>query len=73
MQELPITPKQLAELIKLARTEPGKQLLELLQKKKGQKLKSALDRQDYGEMKSLVEDFLRNPEVAQLLQQLGRQ
>lgn len=73
MQELPITPKQLAELIKLARTEPGKQLLELLQKEKGRKLKSALDRQDYGEARSLVEDFLRNPEVAQLLQQLGRQ
>ena len=72
MPELPITPKQMAELMKLAGTDAGKQLLSLLQREKGPELRQALNRQDYTKAKTIVREFMEEPEVRALLRQLGR-
>lgn len=72
MQELPITPRQMAELMKLAQTGPGKQLLNLLKREKGPELQRALSRSDYETAKAIVGDFMQRPDVKELLQQLGK-
>lgn len=71
MQELPITPKQMAEFMKLARTDAGKKILNLLQRDHGPALRSALDQKDYEAAKNIVKDFLDRPDVKALMQQLG--
>ena len=71
MQELPITPKQMAKLIKLAGTPQGKRLLELLQKSSGPALREALGREDYEGVRRIVSAFLSDPEAAALMRQLG--
>ena len=72
MQELPISPRQMAELMKLAQTEPGKRLLSLLQKEKGPELRQALSTRDYEEAKRILLAFTADEEVKTLLRQLGR-
>lgn len=71
MQQLPISPKQMAELMNLMRTAPGKQLMNMLQKEKGPELRKALDQQDFEAARRILGDFLENPQVKDLLRQLG--
>ena len=71
MPQLPISPKQMAELMNLMRTAPGKQLMNMLQKEKGPELRRALDQQDFEAAKRILGDFLENPQVKDLLRQLG--
>ena len=71
MQQLPISPKQMAELMNLMRTAPGKQLMNMLQKEKGPELRRALDQQDVEAARRILGDFLENPQVKDLLRQLG--
>lgn len=72
MQELPITPKQMAEFMKMAKTDAGKKILNLLQRDHGPALRAALDRKDYEKAKLIVQDFLERSDVKDLMQQLGR-
>ncbi len=72
MQELPITPKQMAEFMKMAKTDAGKKILNLLQRDHGPALRAALDCKDYEKAKLIVQDFLERPDVKDLMQQLGR-
>ena len=71
MQELPISPMQMAKLLKLAGTPQGKRLLELLQKSSGPALKAAIAREDYEAVRRIVSTFLSDPEAAELMRQLG--
>ena len=71
MQDLPISPKQMAELLRLARTDTGKQILSLLQKQIGPELKKSLDEKDYENAKLLTEEFIKDPKIKSLLSQLG--
>ena len=71
MQQLPISPKQMAELMKLIKTAPGKQLMDMLQREKGPELRKALDLQDFEAARRILGDFLENPQVKDLLKQLG--
>ena len=72
MPELPISPKQMAKLLKLAGTPQGKRLLTLLQQSSGPELRDALNREDYERARQIVGAFLLDPEAAELLRQLGK-
>ena len=72
MQDLPITPKQMAELLSLAKTQEGRKIMKLLQQQIGPELKNALDQKDYNHAKNLVEEFIKDPQVKSLLAKLGR-
>ena len=72
MQQLPISPKQMAELVKLMKTEPGRQLYSLLQKEKGPMLQKALDQNDFEAARRLMQDFMEDPRVKDLLARLGK-
>ena len=71
MQQLPISPKQMAELMKLIQTAPGKKLMNMLKREKGPELHRALDLQDFEAARRIIGDFLENPQVKELLKQLG--
>ena len=71
MPELPITPRQMTKLLKLAGTPQGKRLLSMLQNTSGPALREALNREDYQRAKEIVGAFLMDPEAAELLRQLG--
>ena len=72
MPDLPISNQQMAELMKIASTDTGKKLLNLLQAEKGPALRQALNRQDYSQAKKIITSFLQDPRAKDLLKQLGR-
>lgn len=70
MDKLPVTPKQMAELMKVASSPAGKQILYLLQKDHGPALEEALSRKDYQKAKAIAGSFLEREDVKVLLKQL---
>ena len=64
------------EAMRLAQTDTGKQLLQLLRQQNGQQLQTAMDQAaagDYESVKKTMSSLLQNEQVKQLLQQLGGQ
>lgn len=65
-----------AEIMRLAQTPAGRQLLTMLQKSGGQELRSAMEKAsggDYRDAQKAIQAFLSNPEAQALLEQLRRQ
>lgn len=70
--ELPVTPQQMQELMKLAGTEPGKKLLSMLQHQAGPELRRALSQKNYEKVKVIIKEFMKDPNVQKLLRELGQ-
>ena len=68
--ELPLDQNQMKELMKLAGTEPGRKLLSLLVRSSGPELRQALNRKDYDRAKVILGEFIKDPQVRELLKQL---
>ena len=65
-----------AEIMRLAQTPAGRQLLTMLRKCGGQELRSAMEKAsggDYRDAQKAIQAFLSNPEARALLEQLRRQ
>ncbi len=75
MPELPISPKEMAELMRFARSDAGRQLFAMLQKNNGAALHTAMNQAnagDYESLKRTVQDFLATPETKAMIEKLGR-
>ncbi len=67
-------PMDLTRLIQLAQSQPGRQLLALLQQTGGQSLQSALEQArsgNYSTAKETLSSLLDTPEAKKILQELG--
>ena len=66
----------LTEIMRLAQTPAGRQLLTMLQESGGQELQNAITKAsggDYRDAQKAVASFLSDPEARALLEQLRRQ
>ena len=62
------------EALRLAQSDAGQQLLNLLQQQNGTKLQQAIDqaaRGDYDRVKQTMASLLANPEIRELLEKMG--
>lgn len=67
-------PVNMTELIRLAQSPAGQQLLALLQQNGGQQLQQAVDLAstgDYSQAKQALSALMASPEVQKLLKQMG--
>ena len=67
-------PNDFSELLQLAQSPAGQQLIALLQKNGGDTLQSAISKAsagDYTQAQKTISKLLDTPEARQLLQQLG--
>lgn len=75
MPELPITPKEMAELMRFAKSDAGKQLMSTLQKNNSAALHTAMaqaNARDYEALKQTVQSFLATPEAKAIIETIGR-
>lgn len=75
MQSKPDSPMDYSELLRLAQSPAGQQLLAALQQSQGEQLNTAMVKAamgDYSQAKKAITDFLSTPEAQALLKQLGR-
>lgn len=75
MENKPDSPMDLSEVMRLARSPAGQQLLALLQKSSGEELRSAMEKAsagDYSQAKKTINAFLSTPEAKALMEQLRR-
>ena len=73
MQPIPDSPLDMAQLMRLAQSPAGQQLLSALQKSGGQELNAAMAKAaagDYRQAQKAISAFLSTPEAKKLLQQL---
>ena len=62
------------EVMKLAQSPAGKQLIALLQQTGGHDLQSAMEKAasgDYSQAKQAIQALMRNPEAQKLMKQMG--
>lgn len=75
MQSKPDSPMDYSELLQLAQSPAGQQLISALQQSQGSQLNAAMAKAamgDYSQAKKAITDFLSTPEAQALLKQLGR-
>lgn len=75
MQSKPESPMDYAELLRLAQSPAGQQLIAALKQSQGNNLNAAMAKAaagDYTQVKQAVTEFLSTPEAKELLQKLGR-
>lgn len=75
MHPNPETPMDYAELLKLAQSPAGQQLIAALKQQQGQNLNAAMAKAalgDYTQAKQAIAEFLSTAEAKALLNQLGR-
>lgn len=75
MQSKPESPMDYSELLRLAQSPAGQQLIAALKQSQGGNLSQAMAKAaigDYSQAQKLISDFLSTPEAKALLQQLGR-
>lgn len=73
MQPIPNSPMDMSELMRLAQSPAGRQLLSALQKSGGEELNAAMAKAaagDYSQAQKAISAFLSTPEAQKLLQQL---
>lgn len=73
MQPIPDFPMDLSELMRLAQSPAGQQLLSSLQKSGGEELNTAMAKAaagDYSQAQKAISAFLSTPEAQKLLRQL---
>ena len=70
-----ISPENMKEAMKLANSDAGRQLYELLKRTQGQQLQSAMDQAasgNYEEVKRTLSSLLADPEARKLLNKTGK-
>lgn len=70
-----ISPENMKEAMKLANSDAGRQLYELLKRTQGQQLQSAMDQAasgNYEEVKRTLSSLLADPEARKLLSKMGK-
>ena len=70
-----ISPENMKESMKLANSDSGRQLYELLKRTQGQQLQSAMDQTasgNYEEVKRTLSSLLADPEARKLLSKMGK-
>ena len=70
-----ISPENMKEAMKLANSDAGRQLYELLKRTQGQQLQSAMDQAasgHYEEVKRTLSSLLADPEARKLLSKMGK-
>lgn len=70
-----ISPENMKEAMKLANSDAGRQLYELLKRTQGQQLQSAMDQAasgNYEEVKRTLSSLLADPEARKLLNKMGK-
>ena len=70
-----ISPENMKEAMKLANSDAGRQLYELLKRTQGQQLQSAMDQAasgNYEEVKRTLSSLLADPEARKLLSKIGK-
>lgn len=75
MQNKPDPSMDLTQILRLAKSPAGQQLMNLLQQQSGEELQTALAKAsagDYTQVKQTITEFLSTPEAKALLEQLGR-
>ena len=75
MPKLPESSMDFSEIMELARTDAGRQLIALIQKRQGQRLNSAMEQAsegDYRQLQQTVREFLKTPEAKALAEKLRR-
>ena len=75
MPKLPESSMDYSEILRLAQTDAGRQLIALVQKQGGQQLNSAMQQAsegDYRQLQQTVREFLRTPEAKALAEKLRR-
>lgn len=75
MQSFPDSSIDMSELMRLAQSPAGQQLLSMLQQNAGTELQSAMAKAaagDYSQAQKTISAFLSSPEAKKLLEQLGR-
>lgn len=75
MQSFPDSSIDMSELMRLAQSPAGQQLLSMLQQNAGTELQSAMEKAaagDYSQAQKTISAFLSSPEAKKLLEQLGR-
>lgn len=75
MQSFPDSSIDMSELMRLAQSPAGQQLLSMLQQSGGTELQSAMEKAaagDYSQAQKTISAFLSSPEAKKLLEQLGR-
>lgn len=60
------------DILKIAASPAGKQLIQLLQQTGGEQIAQKAAAGDYASAKEAVSGLLQNPQVRKLLEQLGR-
>lgn len=69
------TNEKMQEAMKLAQSDTGKQLYELLQRTQARQLQSAMDQAaagDYEQVKRTLSSLLADPEARKLLEKMGK-
>lgn len=75
MENKPDSPVDLSEVMRMAQSPAGQQLLALLQKNNADELRSAMEKAstgDYSQARKTINAFLSTPEAKALLEQLRR-
>ena len=75
MPKLPESSMDFSEIMELAKTDAGRQLIALLQRQQGQRLNSAMEQAsegDYRQLQQTVREFLKTPEAKALAEKLRR-
>ena len=70
-----ISPENMKEAMKLANSDAGRQLYEMLKRTQGQQLQSAMDQAasgNYEEVKRTLSSLLADPEARKLLSKMGK-
>lgn len=70
-----ISPENMKDAMKLANSDAGRQLYELLKRTQGQQLQSAMDQAasgNYEEVKRTLSSLLADPEARKLLNKMGK-
>jgi hypothetical protein len=70
-----ISPENMKEAMRLANSDAGRQLYELLKRTQGQQLQSAMDQAasgNYEDVKKTLSSLLADPEARKLLGKMGK-
>lgn len=75
MEHKPDSPMDLSEVMRMAQSPAGQQLLALLQQSSGEELRDAMEKAsagDYSQAKKTINAFLSTPEAKALMEKLRR-
>lgn len=75
MQNKPESPMDMAEIMRMAQSPAGRQLIGALQQRGGEDLRQAMEKAaagDYSQARQMISALLDSPDMKKLLEQFGR-